>query len=117
MKLKIVDFKMKLATGLEELIDMYFSSNTMSERLINATVKIILHQNIDKMDDFLELFTDKNGHIDTDIIIREYTKAFGGDKFIIDLRDFINNDLVRNALPNKALAIKIDDVTKILNTP
>jgi hypothetical protein len=29
------------------------------------------------------------------------------------LRDFVDNDMVRRALPNKALAIRIDDVAKI----
>ena len=46
-------------------------------------------------------------------LIKEYGKAFGTDKFILDLRDFVNNDMVRRALPNKALAIRIDDIAKI----
>ena len=34
-------------------------------------------------------------------------------KYVLDLRDFVDNDMVRRALPNKALAIRIDDVAKI----
>lgn len=113
MKIKIHEFKLKLVNGVEGLIDTYFSGGSISDRLINATVKIIINQNVDKLDEFMELFADKNGYVDTDVIIREYGKAFGTDKFILDLRDFVSNDMVRRVLPNKALAIRIDDVARI----
>lgn len=113
MKIKLNEFKLKLLAGADDLIDTYFAGSNISDRLINATVKIIINQNIDKLDGFIELFADKNGFIDTDVIIREYGKAFGTDKFILDLRDYVNNDMIRRALPNKALAIKIDDIAKI----
>ena len=113
MKIKIHEFKLKLVNGIEGLIDTYFSGGSISDRLINATVKIIINQNIDKLDEFMELFADKNGYVDTDVIIREYGKAFSTDKFILDLRDFVSNDMVRRVLPNKALAIRIDDVARI----
>lgn len=115
MKIRIAEFKMRLVDGVHELIDTYFSGGTVSDRLMNATVKIIVNQNIDKLDGILELFADKNGIVDTDMIVCEYTKAFGSDKLIIDIRDFINNDMVRGILPNKALAIKIEDISNILN--
>jgi hypothetical protein len=47
------------------------------------------------------------------VLIREYGKAFGTDQIIFDLREFVDNDMVRRALPNKALAIKIDDIAEI----
>ena len=117
MKIKIHEFKLKLVNGVEGLVDTYFSGGSISDRLINATVKIIINQNIDKLDEFMELFADKNGYVDTDVIIREYSKAFGTDKFILDLRDFVSNDMVRRVLPNKALAIRIDDVARIFEEP
>lgn len=115
MKIKISEFKYKLVNGLEGLIDTYFADGGIKDRFINATVKIILNQNIDKIDGFLELFTDKNGMIDTDVIIREYSKAFGSDKIILDLRDFVNNDTIKRSLPNKALAIEMNDLANIFD--
>lgn len=114
MKIKISEFKLKLLQGGNNLIDTYFAGVSPSERLINATVKIILNQNIDKVDDLIGLFADKEGYIDTDLIVAEYSKAFGTDKIILDLRDFINNDMIKRVLPNKALAIKIDDIANML---
>ena len=114
MKIKTSELKLKLLKGGTDLIDIYFAGNGPSDKIINATVKIILNQNINKFDDFFELFADKEGYIDTDMMISEYSKAFGTDKIILDLRDYINNDMVRKLLPDKALAIKIDDIVNIL---
>lgn len=116
MKIKIHEFKTKLLNGVDGLIDEYFSGMTIGDRLINATVKIIINQNVDKLDGFMELFADTNGEIDIDMIIREYGKAFGTDKFVIDLRDFVENDMVKRALPNKAIAIRIDDIARIFDS-
>ena len=115
MKIAMHEFKTKLIIGVEDLIDTYFGSGSISDRFMNATVKIIANQNLDKLDNVLELFMDKNGKIDTDVIVKEYGKAFGTDKIILDLRDFVNNDMVRRALPNKALAIKIEDIAAIFD--
>lgn len=116
MKIKIAEFKYRLLNGANGLIDTYFSGSSVSERFINATVKIIVNQNIDKVDDFIGLFADKDGYVDTDILIKEYGKAFGTDQIVLDLRDFVNNDMVKRALPNKALAIRIDDLANIFES-
>jgi hypothetical protein len=115
MKIRLCEFKSRILHGIEDLVDVYFSGTAMSDRLMNATVKIVINQNVDKFDDMLELFADKEGYIDTDIIIKEYTKAFGADRFIFDLRDFFENDSIKKVLPNKALAIKIEDVVKLFD--
>lgn len=117
MKIKIAEFKTRALIGVEDLIDTYFSGNSIGERLMNATVKIVVNQNIDKLDGIIGLFADKDGLIDTDLMLREYGKAFGSDKFILDLRDFVDNDMVRRALPNKALAIRIDDIARVFEEP
>lgn len=114
MKIRMSEFKFKLINGLEGLIDMYFSPDNIKDRFINATVKIIVNQNIDKLDDFITLFADKDGFIDTDLLIREYGKAFGTDKLVLDMRDFVNNDMIKRALPNKALALELNDLANIL---
>ena len=114
MKIRMSEFKFKLVNGLEGLVDTYFSPDNIKDRFINATVKIIVNQNIDKLDDFIALFADKDGFIDTDLIIREYGKAFGTDKLVLDMRDFVNNDMIKRALPNKALALELNDLANIL---
>ena len=51
MKIKIADLKSRLLYGVEGLIDTYFAGGNIGERLMSATVKIIINQNIDKLDD------------------------------------------------------------------
>lgn len=113
MKIRMPEFKVRLLSGASELVDTYFSGVNAADKFINASVKIILTQNIDKLDSIIELFTDADGYIDTDIMIKEYGKAFGADKIVIDIRDFVNNDTIKRMLPNKALALRIDDIAKI----
>ena len=115
MKIRLNEFKSRILHGVEDLIDVYFSGTAMSDRLMNATVKIVVNQNADKFDDMLALFADKDGYIDTDLIVREYSKAFGMDKYVLDLRDFFDNESIKKVLPNKALAIKIEDITKLFD--
>lgn len=114
MKMRICEFKSRVINGIDDLIDTYFSGTSVSDRLMNATVKIIINQNADKFDGVIELFADKDGMIDADLMLREYSKAFGSDKMILDLRDFVDNDMIKSILPNKAIAIRIDDLAKIL---
>lgn len=113
MKMRMCEFKKKLVNGVDGLIDTYFSGSSISDRLMNATMKIVVNQNVDKLDGIFELLSDKDGMVDTDLIIGEYTKAFGGDKIILDVRDFVDNDMVRKVLPNKALAIRINDIAEM----
>jgi hypothetical protein len=113
MKLRLQEFKHKAIMGIDGLIDIYFSDAAIGERLMNATIKIVVRQNADKFDNIIELFTDKDGYIDTDMMIAEYTKAFGADKLILDLRNFVDNDMIKRSLPQKALAIKIEDISKM----
>ena len=60
---------------------------------------------------------DERGTIDEDIILEEYSKVIGESGLIIDIRDFVKNEFIRNLLPNKALIIKKDDLRKIFSDP
>jgi NRPS condensation-like uncharacterized protein len=44
----------------------------------------------------------------------EYSKMFGDKDIIIDIRDYIKNDFIKNMLPNKSLVIKSDDILDML---
>lgn len=115
--MKASEFKLCLVSGVNNLIDDYFGSHTMADKFINSTLKILVKQNTYKLDNILDLFTDEHGMIDENIIIEEYSKAIGESGFILDIREFIKNEMIRNLLPNKALIIKKDDIRKMLNNP
>lgn len=115
--MKVSEFKLSVVTGINNLIDDYFGSNSIADKFINSTLKIIVKQNTYKIDEFLSMFMDEHGMIDENIILEEYSKIIGESGFMLDIRDFVKNEFVKNLLPNKALIIKKDDLRKIFYNP
>lgn len=108
------EFKLRLVSGVEGLIDTYFGSYTMTDKLLNTTLKVIVKQKSYLVDDVLSLFTDKDGCIDEHMIVDEYSKMLENETFILDIRNYINNDMVKSLLPDKALIIKSDDIRRMI---
>jgi hypothetical protein len=115
--MKASEFKLSVVSGLNNLIDDYFGSHSIADKFINSTLKILVRQNTYKLDNIVDIFADEHGIIDENIIIEEYSKVIGESGFILDIRDFIKNDMVKNLLPNKALIIKKDDLRKMFQNP
>lgn len=115
--MKASEFKLSIVQGINNLIDDYFGSNTMGDRFINSTLKIMVRQNTYKLDNIVELFTDESGWVDEEVIIEEYSKVLGESGFIFDLRDMIKNEMIRGMLPNRALIIKSEDLRKMFCKP
>lgn len=113
--MKISEFKIKTLNGINKLIDTYFSGTDIKDKFINATLKIFVKQNINKYDSILSMFADENGEIVVADILEEYSKVFGDDGFVFDIRDYVKNDMIRSLLPNKALIIKKEDFMDIYN--
>lgn len=113
--MKIGEVKMKLSNSVMGLIDTYFSGNALNEKFINSTLKIILKQNLYKIDSILSLFTDQNGDINTDEIVMEYSKMIDENGIVFDLKKYIDNDLVKTIVPDKILILKREDILNIFN--
>lgn len=113
--MKAGEVKLRLMNTIQDLIDTYFSGNAMNEKFINSTLKIILKQNIYKVDSLLNLFADQNGDININEIINEYSNMFGENGIVFDIKQYIDNDIVKSFIPDKVLVIKKDDILRILN--
>jgi hypothetical protein len=111
--MKIGEVKLKLSNAVLNLIDTYFNGKDMSERFINSTLKIILKQNLYRADSVLSLFADKDGNINTDEIVEEYSKMIGESGYIFDIKEYISNETVRNMIPDKVLVIKQEDILNL----
>lgn len=112
--MKTSEVKLRLLTGANSLIDTYFGSNSMIDKFVNSTLKVVVKQKSYMVDDFMNFFTDENGEVDVDMMIEEYSNIFKDEKIVFDIRDYINNDFVRGLLPDKALVIKVDDILNML---
>lgn len=112
--MKLSEIKIRLSNTANSLIDTYFNETGLTEKFINSTLKLIVKQNIYKIDDMLELFADKDGEIDAEAVINEYANMLGDEGMVFDLKEHVNNPLVRGMLPDKVLVIKKEDILSIL---
>ena len=112
--MKTGEIKIRLFNALMTMIDTYFGAPSMSEKFINSTLKIIVKQNINKIDSMLDLFTDENGDINAEEIISEYAEMFDESGYVFNIKDYIENETVKKFIPDKALVIKREDVLSIL---
>ena len=115
--MKVSEFRLTLLNGIHGLIDDYFGSNSMADKFINSTLKIIVKQKAYKIDDILDIFADEHGCIDESIIIEEYSKMISENGLVFDIRDYVKNDMMKSLMPNKALVIKKDDLRKMFRKP
>lgn len=113
--MKAGEIKMRLTNSVIELIDTYFGAHNMQEKFINATLKIILKQNIYKVDTMLNLFADKDGNINFQEVVAEYANMIDENGIVFDLKKFIDDETIKNLIPNKILVIKREDITNLLN--
>lgn len=112
--MKKSELKLRLVSGVNNLIDDYFGAGTISDNMINATLKILVRQNEYKLDGILDIFADESGDINSNVIVEEYSKVLGDDGIIIDIRDFVKSDTIRHFLPNKSLKVKKEDIQRML---
>lgn len=111
----ISEVKMRMLNTANSLIDTYFDGGDLTERFINSTLKIIMKQNIHKIDDIFNLFANKDGEINLEMMVNEYANMIPDEGIVFDLKEHVTNELVRGMLPDKVLIINRDDVLSILN--
>lgn len=113
--MKIGEVKLRLSNSVIELIDTYFGGMTLNEKFINSTLKIILKQNIYKIEPMLNLFSDKDGNINMEEVIAEYSNMIDEKGLVFDLKSYVKDDMIKSFIPDKILIIKKDDILKLLN--
>lgn len=112
--MKTSEVKLKLITSVNRLIDTYFGMPTVTEKMINATLKVIVKQNAYKLDGFLNMFADQNGEINPQEVLIEYANQIDDNGVIIDIKQYINNETLRQILPNKVLVMKREDIINLI---
>jgi hypothetical protein len=112
--MKIGEIKIRLVKSVMEMIDTYFGGSSLSEKFINSTLKILVKQNLYRLDGVLEMFTDKDGEVNVTEIVTEYANIIGEDGYVFDLKKYIENETIKSLVPDKVLLIKREDILKIL---
>ena len=113
--MKVQEFKLRMINGVNNLIDDYFGSNSVADKFINSTLKILVKQNAYKIDSVLELFADKDGEINATEIVAEYANMLDEKGYIFDIKQYVDNDMVKSLIPDKVLVVKREDILNILS--
>lgn len=108
------EVRLKLITSVNRLIDTYFGMPTVTEKMINATLKVVVKQNAYKIDGFLNMFADQNGEINPQEVLIEYANQIDDNGLIIDIKQYINNETLKQILPNKVLVLKREDIINLI---
>lgn len=112
--MKIAEFKLRVIGGLNSWIDDYFGSGAINERFINATLKLLVKQNANKYDKYINMFADENGEIDARAVMESYSDMIGPNGLVIDLKQYIANDTLKMIIPDKILILKKDDLMALV---
>lgn len=113
--MKTGEVKIRLTKAVMGMIDTYFCDSTINDKFINSTLKILVKQNLYKVDPILEMFADKDGEIDVAEIVTEYSNMIDESGYIFDLKKFVDDDMIKGLIPNKVLLIKREDILKIMS--
>ena len=111
----VSEVKMRIINTLNSLINTYFSNADFVDKFINSTLKIIVKQNINKLDSIFELFTDKDGEVDLMMLAHEYSEMIPDEGFMFDLREYVDNDFIKNMIPEKVLIVRKEDIMSLLD--
>lgn len=112
--MKTDELKLRVIKEAKTLVDIYFGEDTFIDRMSNTTLKILIEQNQDKLNDIFKIFEKSNGEIDAETIINQYAEQMTEDGIRFDIKDYVKSDLVKSMIPNKSLIINKEDILKIL---
>ena len=113
--MKTGEVKIRLMKTVMGMVDTYFSGSTINEKFINSTLKILIKQNAYKVDSVLGLFADKDGEINATEIVAEYANMLDEKGYIFDIKQYVDNDMVKSLIPDKVLVVKREDILNILS--
>lgn len=112
--MKATEFKLRIVSALNGLIDDYFGGISMNEKFINSTLKFLVKQNSNKYDNILNMFMDENDEIDAYSLIDCYSNILGNNEIKFDLKSYINNDYIKSFIPDKILILRKEDLLNMV---
>jgi len=102
--MKLKEAKVAFQTWAEDIIDVWFGSGNMVDSLAKPAIKTILKNNIDKADDVLKLFINKQGELDIEGLLDQYMKdSIPKEGIVINPKDLFGDNFVTRMISPKLL--------------
>lgn len=107
--MKKEEFTTNILKQLNVLINEWFDQNTLQDQITKALAKTVIETNVNKVQPMLDIFSDENGDVRTDILMKHLEDVLP-EKIEIDLKQYINLPFV----PNKILLLSIQDIIRMI---
>jgi len=102
--MQLAEAKIAIQNWAEGIIDIWFGSGGMVDSLAKPAIKVILKNNLDKADSFLNLFVDKDGNLDIDGLLDQYMKdSIPQEGVILDPKTIFGDNFVTRQISPKLL--------------
>lgn len=113
--MKISEFKLRLIRFGNNLIDVYFPGDGISDRMISASAKYILKNKVNELDTVLTMFSNTDNELDANEFLSFMKDNMIKDGLKINARDYFpENSQIASLLPNRTLIIKREDLDDLL---
>lgn len=110
------EVKMKIRCFVDQTIDSVVPMDNIFNKLKNSTFKLVIDENINKLDPILSTFADEQGEIDIEHIISHYQATlFTNGELRVDLKSIIPDEysVIKDMVPNKVILFRQNDLANI----
>lgn len=112
--MKKEEFEYRIKTYVFNLIDTIMPMDGLLDRVKNATAKYWVEQNQWRLDEIVSVFTDKDGCIDEQCLMKHYENVlFENDELRLSLKGIVPENY-QQFLPDKVILFKKEEFYKLL---
>jgi len=102
--MKLPEAKLAFQKWAEDVIDIWFGSGNFVDSLAKPAIKTVLKNNIDKMDNILNLFVNKDGDFDIEGLLDQYMKdSIPKEGIVLDPKTLFGDNFITRMVSPKLL--------------
>lgn len=114
LTMKQEQFIQHIINQFNNILDQWFDQNTLQDNATKAIVKTIIEANKHKFHSMLNIVTDENGEVRTDILMKNLEDMLPAS-INIDLQQYADQfHIPKMFVPNKILILDKTDIRNIL---
>lgn len=112
--MKKQEFKAYILNKLYNVLDQWFDTNTLQDNATKAIVKTIIQAKQHSFDEIIDVVTDEQGEVRTDILLNNIEDMLP-QSVNIDLLQYAEQfNIPKWIVPNKILLLTKDDIKEVL---
>lgn len=101
--MKSVELKGIVEEWCHKIIDTWFGGKGIGDTLVKPIAKHMVKHHMDKLDEYIDIFVDKDGHIKIHDILNEYHDCIPHDGLKLDPTEIFGNNFIAKHMDIKIL--------------